>query len=136
MAFTVDTTVIDKIFKPEMLNFVASSASVNGASDSCSFTLGSADDDVIVFVSNQTYVGGSVVEVEFSGGDFWASKKYNGDELKVAPGMTAAYVIESAAVKGFDGKVTMSLKPVSASVSLGGLGVSVAVLEVRRTVNN
>ncbi|MDD2268309.1 MAG: hypothetical protein PHY15_02015 [Eubacteriales bacterium] len=136
MAFTVNTTLIEKAFKPGMLDFVASSVLENGAADSCVFTVDSADDDVIVFVNNQTYVGGSTIDVEFSSGDFWAAKKYSGSDLSVLPGMTAAYVIESAAVKGFDGKVTMTLKPVTASVSLGGIGVSVAVLEIKRSVNN
>ena len=136
MSFTVTPIKITKTFDPAMLDFLGSVVSTAGAQDTCSFKISTSDNDVIVLVSNQTFVGGCDVEVSFSKGQFWAAKDVSGSGLNAKAGMIAAYVIDSAMVKAFDGTVAMTLKPSNAAKSLAGLGVSVAVLEIVRAENN
>jgi len=136
MPFTVTPAKITKTFDPAMLDFLSSSVVTAGAEDTCSFKVSASDSDVIVLVSNLTYVGGSDVEVAFKKGQFWAAKDVSGSGLTAEAGMIAAYVIDSAMVKAFDGTVTMTLKPKNAAKSLAEIGVSVAVLEIVRAQNN
>ena len=91
---------------------------------------------MIVLVSNKTYVGGSDIEIGFAKGQFWAAKDVSGSGLNAKAGMVAAYAIDSAMVKAFDGTITMSMKPVNEAKALATLGVSVAVLEIVRATNN
>lgn len=136
MPFTITPVKITKTFDPAMLDFLGSVVSTAGASDSCSFTITASDSDVIVLVSNKTFVSGSDIEVAFTKGQFWAAKDVSGSGLNAKPGMVAAYAIDSAMVKAFDGTITMTLKPANETKSLMALGVSVAVLEIVRANNN
>ncbi len=130
MAVSITASSVADIFKPIYLDFVASSVMVSGATDEFIITSSIADSDVIVFIGNQTYVGGSDLNVEFPKGAVYPPFAAGGVELKVLPGMTAAYVVKAGAIEGFDGVIKLKITPVKTNVSLGALGVSVAALEL------
>ena len=136
MPFNITPVKITKTFDPATLDFLTSTVTTAGASDTCSFKIAASDSDVIVLVYNPTYVGGSEIEVGFKKGQFWAAKEVTGSGLNAKPGLASAYIIDSAMVKAFDGTITMTLKPVNAAKSLAELGVGIAVIEIVRANNN
>ncbi|HBL83853.1 MAG: hypothetical protein A2Y17_08065 [Clostridiales bacterium GWF2_38_85] len=136
MSISVTTTNITKAFKATAANFATATNATAGAADTFVFELERADTAAYVLISNPLMMGGTNVTIKFAKGNFWAGKVIDTTELTIAAGDTAIIAIESSFVKKADGTMSMTVTPVTTSIALASIGLTVSIIERSITSNN